>query len=342
MKSRQRKEGIQVGENDSSRGRGCPLPRVFGKACALLLALHPSWGCDDPGSASASGPDGFADVAQGDAMPDGETSGDGHGLPDGTELGGTLVFMQGLNIYRLDLGTGVQTQIATGHEPYQNRAGQLVWRDGSAIMADLGRGHEELAACWLCRYPTLSPDGAWVVWNDQLSGTRGFGTIVADVATGEVVYEIQGYDSGRSAWSEDGYLVLAGASNDGPEGIVVVDVDTGDMALVTSAIDSPASPTVSPDGQWIAAHSAVDDQVWLAPVGGTSATPLTRSVIGSTLPFFSSDGRFLMLTHGTQAGPKLRVIEAHPSEPVDLDAGQGLAVVVGGSVLWVDGAFSWR
>jgi Tol biopolymer transport system component len=250
--------------------------------------------------------------------------------------------MQGLKILRLDLASGKQVQVASGYEPYQNRAGQLVWRDSGVIMADLGNGPREVVSCWLCRFPTLSPDGAWVAWNDQLSNGSGFGTLVANVATGTTVYEIADYDRGRSAWSEDGYLVVAGGSTQGKEGIAALDLASGNLVLVTAAIREPSSPAISPDGKWVAAHSGVDDQVWLAPVGGKDAKPLTKSVLGSTFPFFSPGGEFLLLTYGTQSAPELRVIAADSKEPVDLDHEEGLSLQAGGTAVWADGPFTWR
>lgn len=266
----------------------------------------------------------------------------GCGLADGgvDAPTGTLTYMAGLEIRDLDLATGGQERVATGYDPYRNRAGMLAWHEDDVVKVDRGDGPETVTSCWLCLYPALSPDGEWVAWNDE--GDAGFGTLVAQVDSGRVVWEVTGYDSGRAAWSEDGYLVMAGSETWGTEGIAVLDVESGDLARVTDAIDDPYAPVVSPDGQWVAARSVRDDEVWLAPVGGDEAVQLTRSSIGANWPFFSPDGTRLVVTYGTQSAPELRVIPAFPDAPVDLDAGEGTVVAAEDGAIWADGPFTWR
>lgn len=252
---------------------------------------------------------------------------------------GVLTYHRGNRIYQVDLASGESREVAVGTSPYHSASGALVYEGVDGLVLDLGQGGEALADCWLCIGPTVSEDGRWVAWADETSG--GFGTRVVDTSSGRVEFEIDDWDGGRPAWSADGYLLVGGSPTWGTEGIAVVDLESGDMALYSDAVADAEHLSLRPDASWVAAVS--QGQIWVVPMGGGpgDAIQVTTGSAGVSYPFFSPDGEWLMVEYGT-AGGDLLVVPAFPDEPVDLDAGEGTPVEDINGALWADGPFTWR
>jgi len=128
--------------------------------------------------------------------------------------------------------------------------------------------------------PIYSPDGAWILFESDISGNRDIWRIPATGGQAEQLTAHKGFDS-APFWSPDGTRVVFESDRTGTKKIWILDLSLPESVPVplTTGDGGDADPVWSPDGNWIAYESNRDkergSEIWVSPVDGGPATRLT-------------------------------------------------------------------
>jgi Tol biopolymer transport system component len=150
--------------------------------------------------------------------------------------------------------------------------------------------------------PALSPDGSTVTFTTDLGGNVHIFAVNADGSGGLAqVTSGSGFEFG-SSWSPDGtkLVVEADESFDGPGGIAIVDVATGEMTPIThnpcGGFD--AHPRFSPDGTQVLfvrgrCDKADSAAIFVVNVDDPHPQRITAWGLGASEPDWSPDGSLI-------------------------------------------------
>ena len=214
--------------------------------------------------------------------------------------------------------TGERRQLATGDavQPAWSPHGQRIayWgllndsaqRDLWTIAAGGGepvRVTSDPAVDWS---PAWSPDGRHLYFSSDRSGGFNLWRVAIDEASGRVLGEpvavpIPRQRIGHLSVSADG-ASIAMASFTTESGIEALTFDpargtVGARRRVTNSSETAATPSVSPDGRWIAFYSVQQngqEDLWVVNRDGTGLRQLTNDAARDRRPLWSADGTRLM------------------------------------------------
>lgn len=131
--------------------------------------------------------------------------------------------------------------------------GSTLWRlepDGSSPRAlPIGLGH--------AFSPAFSPDGTRLAFLSRAGDEGPFSIFISGAdGTGAVnvtgAMEIQGDQLASLAWAPDGSRIVFAAHEGGIDVLYSVGADGADLRQLVDGQDSRTSPTISPDGRWLA------------------------------------------------------------------------------------------
>jgi serine/threonine protein kinase/Tol biopolymer transport system component len=265
--------------------------------------------------------------------------------PDGREL---AVATEGIvdpamrkdvsKILRIDVATG-RSRTLVGDDGVQPSWSPHGWRIaywgvpiGSArrilwtVPADGGTPSKVLddgAQNW---NPVWSPDGAWLYFGSDRSGSLNLWRLPIDEQSGEVQGDPQPVTTPSTAsgfWSlsRDGNHILYAANESksnverfpfDPVGLQV----TGGAEAVTRGSHSIRSCAVSPDGSRIAFHAALPaEELFVAGIDGSGLKQLTDDGFKNRQPVWSPDGRRLLFYSNRGGGYEAWIMNADGGVP---------------------------
>jgi len=146
----------------------------------------------------------------------------------------------------------------------------------SAIALDAGAAPRSLTGGpAIDRQPAFSPDGAWVVFNSDRSGSLDLWAIeTATGATRRLTYDAA--DDWDPAYSPDGKHLLWSSNRSGNFEVWMADADGGGARQVTHDGVDAENPSMTLDGQWIVHSSAnpAHPGIWKVRPDGSEPTLL--------------------------------------------------------------------
>jgi serine/threonine protein kinase/Tol biopolymer transport system component len=153
--------------------------------------------------------------------------------------------------------------------------------------------------------PVWAPDGQFLYFGSDRSGSLNLWRLPIDEASGEVLGEPQAVTtpamwSGFWSVSRDGRRILY-AANESKANVERFPFDsealrtTGPAVAITSGSRVIRSCDVSPDGNWIAFHSVIPrEDLFVVRTDGSGQRQLTNDAYKDRHPFWSPDGRRLL------------------------------------------------
>lgn len=130
----------------------------------------------------------------------------------------------------------------------------------------------------------------------------------------------------RLAWSPDGHTIAYVSYDDGVEGISVVDIDSGNQAMLTSGLSFYYTPSWSPDGRKIAfsAPHGGRNGVYVMDADGSNLTDIIDIWAGGDCPVWSPDGSRIAFFSSPDGDNEFWVMDADGSNPTSLIGGFGI------------------
>jgi serine/threonine protein kinase/dipeptidyl aminopeptidase/acylaminoacyl peptidase len=139
--------------------------------------------------------------------------------------------------------------------------------------------------------PQFSPDGEWIAFASERSGTTDIWIGRRDGSGLRRLTFIEGF-AGTPRWSPDGQSIAFDLrQRSSTPDIWLVRVAGGETRRLSTNTGGADVPSWSNDGRWIYFHAESDDQIWKIPSQGGKAVPLTRH--GGFEGFESMDGKYL-------------------------------------------------
>ncbi|MFL6292563.1 MAG: hypothetical protein ACJ759_16850, partial [Thermoanaerobaculia bacterium] len=265
--------------------------------------------------------------------------------PDGREL---AVAMEGIvdpamrkgmsEILRIDVATGRKRVLVDddGVQPSWSPHGlriaywgvpadsarRILW----TVPVDGGKPLQVLDDGALNWNPVWSPDGAWLYFGSDRSGSLNLWRLPIDERSGEVLGEAQPVTTPSTAsgfWSlsQDGSRILY-AANESKANVGRFPFDpvglraTGREEAVTRGSHRVSSCAVSPDGRRIAFHAALPrEELFVAGVDGSGLRQLTHDGFKDRQPVWSPDGRRLLFYSNRGGRYEAWILNAAGGEP---------------------------
>ncbi|HYH45682.1 MAG TPA: protein kinase, partial [Thermoanaerobaculia bacterium] len=174
--------------------------------------------------------------------------------------------------------------------------------------------------------PVWSPDGAWLYFGSDRSGSLNLWRLPIDERSGEVRGDPEPVTTPTTAsgfWSlsRDGTRILYAANETksnierfpfDPAGLQV----TGREEAVTRGSHRVRSCAVSPDGRRIAFHAALPrEELFVAGIDGSGLKQLTDDAFKDRVPVWSPDGRRLLFYSNRGGGYEAWLMNADGGEP---------------------------
>ncbi|GAB3248724.1 hypothetical protein GCM10027347_05330 [Larkinella harenae] len=252
-----------------------------------------------------------------------------------------LYFFANQNIQKINLGTGVITNIGgSDDKPDQSRSVD-VSRDGQEIAfnyfdynSSAGRNVYEIRVMdpsgrRVLAFPTpesyvnvkISPD------KSKFATKKLTDDVVAIYGrNGAVITAMSGVS--HYAWTPDGRLIL---TNNGGE-IALTNKELTSGSTVKKLTGAVREPDVSPDGQKLAFYHA--GNVWTMKLDGSELKQVTRSSLEVFSPSWSPDGKHLSVLWGANqqqnhlSTPNIFLIPANAPEPIEVNEKSETAIML--------------
>jgi serine/threonine protein kinase len=161
--------------------------------------------------------------------------------------------------------------------------------------------------------PQFSPDGEWIAFASQRSGSTDIWVGSRDGNALRRLTFLDGQSAGTPRWSPDGQWIAFDLRppSSNPD-IWVVRASGGAPRRITTLKGGADVPSWSQDGRWIYYHSRSDGQIWKTPWQSGNAVRVTQH--GGFEGFESSDGKYLYYSKGDDEPGIWRVDFAASSE----------------------------
>jgi Tol biopolymer transport system component len=204
--------------------------------------------------------------------------------PDGCRI----AYVSGIDIFVLDLATGLKTNLTGQFRPDRS----------------------------LYRYPSWSPDGAYMAYSSNSGGE--FGLYILDI---ENMKEARLTDAdiitGSSTWSPDSnYLVFEGRIDNGSSGVFSIRIDGTDIQEIYNHGGGDYTPALSPDGEKIAFSSNQHDSwdIYVMNADGSDVKRLTFDEGTDGEPDWSPDGERIAFSSNRGGNWELYIMNADGSD----------------------------
>ncbi|HUR99571.1 MAG TPA: winged helix-turn-helix domain-containing protein [Pyrinomonadaceae bacterium] len=150
--------------------------------------------------------------------------------------------------------------------------------------------------------PNYSPDGAYVAYSSDVSGSSEIWMSSADGTNAIQLTKFGGGLTVDPRWSPDGKTIVFEAHPEGFSHLFSVSQEGGALKQLTSGSANYTAPSFSADGNSVYYGSDIDGswQVWKMPAGGGDAVRVTPS--GGYEAFESADGATLYFIKFRDAG----------------------------------------
>ncbi len=161
--------------------------------------------------------------------------------------------------------------------------------------------------------PQFSPDGEWIAFASERSGSTDIWIGKRDSAGLRRLTFLDGQSAGTPRWSPDGkWIAFDLRPPSSKPDIWVARVAGGDPRRLANNVGGADVPSWSQDGRWIYYHSRSDDQIWKRPWEGGNPVQVTRE--GGFEGFESIDGKYLYYSKGNDTPGIWRLDLAHGNE----------------------------
>jgi Tol biopolymer transport system component len=154
-----------------------------------------------------------------------------------------------------------------------------------------------------------SPDGQWVVFSSNRSGTGNLDLWAVSRASGAVrrLTDDPGIEW-DPAFTADGRHLLWSSNRGGHFECWIADADGARSRRVTSDGVDAQNPTATPDGQWIVYASLNTRQpgLWKVRSDGSGATRLVSGTVN--MPEVSPDGQYVLYQTGAGRAASIQVV----------------------------------
>ncbi len=139
--------------------------------------------------------------------------------------------------------------------------------------------------------PQFSPDGEWIAFDSQRSGSPDIWIGRRDGSGLRRLTFLDGF-AGTPRWSPDGqWIAFDFRPPSSRPDIWIIRVAGGETRQLATNMGGANVPSWSNDGRWIYFHAWSDDQIWKVPSRGGTPLRLTRH--GGFEGFESMDGKYL-------------------------------------------------
>ena len=139
--------------------------------------------------------------------------------------------------------------------------------------------------------PQFSPDGEWIAFDSQRSGSPDIWIGKRDGSGLRRLTFLGGF-AGTPRWSPDGqWIAFDFRPPSSRPDIWILRVAGGETRQLATNMGGANVPSWSNDGRWIYFHAWSDDQIWKLPSGGGKPVRVTRH--GGFEAFESMDGKYL-------------------------------------------------
>ncbi|MBA3646619.1 MAG: protein kinase [Gemmatimonadaceae bacterium] len=152
-------------------------------------------------------------------------------------------------------------------------------------------------------YPTWTPDGQHITYESNISGVQDFWTKRSDGSAQAVLQLHMKHDLAEPLWSRDGkwLIVRTSTSTQGTGDILAMrpGTDSVPMPLLTSKFRE-LSPTLSPDGKWMAyvSEETGRNEIYVVPFPNAASAKWPLSTQGGNEPLWSHSGREIFYRDG--------------------------------------------
>lgn len=196
------------------------------------------------------------------------------------------------------------TRSAGGANADLSAAGDLVYvrtiqNQRLAFLDTHGRAIREIEETRTFKNPRVSPDGRWIVMNEQLLSGNIFGDLwLQGVASGELRRLTNGSNASSPEWTPDGRIVYSQLQLTGPTQAWVVSIDGTGPGEKFISLPTPVIHTViSSDGRYavVTTETAQNkrDIYSIDLKGDHPPVPLMNSRFNETTPSISPNGHWL-------------------------------------------------
>jgi Tol biopolymer transport system component len=145
--------------------------------------------------------------------------------------------------------------------------------------------------------PQFSPDGEWIAFVSERSGSTDIWIGRRDGTGLRRVTFLDGQSAGTPRWSPDGkWIAFDLRPPSSKPDVWVARAAGGDPRRLANNAGGADVPSWSQDGRWIYYHSRSDGQIWKRPWQGGEAIQVTRR--GGFEGFESTDGKYLYYSKG--------------------------------------------
>jgi actin-like ATPase involved in cell morphogenesis len=158
------------------------------------------------------------------------------------------------------------------------------------------------------KLPVLAPDRrSFLYLREATAGAELVRELWASSADGAEVRRLRSDVAvdARPTWSPDGRRIAYVAQPGDQEDLQILDLETGDVEVLTSGPDREGDPAWSPDGRTLAYWRAdpTGTDLWLHDLESGERRPLTEGPDEDADPAWSPDGRRLAFSRRTGDGP---------------------------------------